>query len=254
MPFGILEKSPTPSSFCSLKQNGQWSVDTQTRSLVRRPFHRSWWWCACSVRMGGEQTYLAPSKPGWARCSSRRQVEVLRAGLAEHVGAAVAGRGHRLERLAGRHVHDVERDVAGHLRQHDGPVGGLALQLGSTDDAVVLRVGLAPGQRLRDEHVDGDAVLGVHHDHRAVVGRPLHGPQDLAVVAVEDAGVGHEELEAGDALVVHQVVHGLERVVVDAADDLVEAVVDGAVAVGLLVPRAERLDHVAAVASARRSR
>ena len=36
MPFGILEKSPMPSSFCSLKQNGQWSVLTTERSLVRR--------------------------------------------------------------------------------------------------------------------------------------------------------------------------------------------------------------------------
>ena len=50
-----------------------------------------------------------------------------------------------------------------------------------------------------------------------------------AVVGVEDARVGHEQLEAGDALV-DQLVHRLERVVVDAADDLVEAVVDRAVA------------------------
>ena len=63
------------------------------------------------------------------------------------------------------------------------------------------RVGLAAGQRLRDEHVDGDAVLGVHHDQAADLGGLLHGPQDLAVVGVEDAGVGHEQLEAGDALV-----------------------------------------------------
>ena len=39
IPFGILEKSPRPSSFCSLKQNGQWSVDTTDRSLVRSPRH-----------------------------------------------------------------------------------------------------------------------------------------------------------------------------------------------------------------------
>ena len=39
IPLGILEKSPRPSSFWSLKQNGQWSVDTTDRSLVRRPFH-----------------------------------------------------------------------------------------------------------------------------------------------------------------------------------------------------------------------
>ena len=32
----------------------------------------------------------------------------------------------------------------------------------------------------------------------------LHGPQDLAVVAVEDARVGHEQLEAGDALVLDE--------------------------------------------------
>ena len=36
MPLGILEKSPMPSSFCSFKQNGQWSVLTTVRSLVRR--------------------------------------------------------------------------------------------------------------------------------------------------------------------------------------------------------------------------
>ena len=59
--------------------------------------------------------------------------------------------------------------------------------------------------------------------------------QDLRVVGVEDARVGHEQLEAGDALV-DQLVHRLERVVVDAADDLVEAVVDRAVAGGLGVP------------------
>ena len=96
-----------------------------------------------------------------------------------------------------------------------------------------------------DEHVDGDAVLGVHHDHRAVARGRLHGPQDLPVVAVEDARVGHEELEAGDALG-DELVHRLERVVVDAADDLVERVVDRAVAVGLGVPGGEPVLHALA--------
>ena len=107
-------------------------------------------------------------------------------------------------------------------------------------------IGLAAGQRLCDEHVDGDAVLGVHHDHRAALAGVLHRPQDLAVVAVEHAGVGHEQLEAGDALVVDEVLHRLQRLVVDAADDLVEAVVDGAVPVGLAVPVGEAVDHVLA--------
>ncbi len=74
----------------------------------------------------------------------------------------------------------------------------------------------------------------------------LHGPQDLAVVGVQDPGVGHEQLEAGDALVVDEVGHRLQRLVVDAADDLVEAVVDRAVAGGLLVPRGECVVDAAA--------
>jgi hypothetical protein len=66
--------------------------------------------------------------------------------------------------------------------------------------------------------------------------RLLHRAQDLAVVGVEDARVGHEQLEAGDALVGDELVHRLERVVVDAAEDHVERVVDVAVALGLAVP------------------
>ena len=43
MPLGILEKSPSPSSFWSLKQNGQWSVETIVRSFVRSPRQRLSW-------------------------------------------------------------------------------------------------------------------------------------------------------------------------------------------------------------------
>ena len=123
-------------------------------------------------------------------------------------------------------------------------MGGLGLELGRAGEGVVLRVGLAAGEGLGDEHVDGDAVLGVHHHHRPGLAGVLHRPQDLAVVGVEHAGVGHEQLEAGDPLVVDEVGHRLEGVVVDAADDHVEAVVDGAVAVGLAVPVGEAVLHV----------
>ena len=99
---------------------------------------------------------------------------------------------------------------------------------------------------LGDEDVDGDAVLGVHHDHRPGLAGVLHRPQDLAVVGVEHTGIGHEQLEAGDALVVDEVGHRLQGVLVDTADDLVEAVVDGAVAVGLGVPVGEAVLHVLA--------
>ena len=42
MPLGILRKSPSPSSFWSFMQNGQWSVETIWMSLVRRDCHM---WC-----------------------------------------------------------------------------------------------------------------------------------------------------------------------------------------------------------------
>ena len=175
-----------------------------------------------------------------------RQVEVLRTRLGEHVLAVVPRRGNLLERLRGRHVHDVERNVPRHLGELDGPVGRLPLELGGTGERVEPGIGLAPRQRLADEHVDRDAVLGVHHHDRAALAGILHRPQDLAVVGVEDAGVRHEQLEAGDALVVDEVRHRLQRLLVDAADDLVEAVVDRAVPVGLVVPLGEPVHHVLA--------
>lgn len=103
---------------------------------------------------------------------------------------------------------------------------------------MVAGVGTALGERLLDQDVDGDAVLRVHHDQSAVAGGPLHGAQDLAVVAVEDAGVGHEQLEGGDPFG-DEVVHLLERGGVHVGEDHVEGVVDGAVAVGLGVPGVE---------------
>jgi hypothetical protein len=119
-------------------------------------------------------------------------------------------------------------------------VRGLGLEQRLADVAVVARVGLALGQRLGHQHVDGDAVLGVHHEQAAVLGALLHRAQDLAVVAVEDPGVGHEHLEAGHALV-DELVHLLERRVVDVGEDHVERVVDRAVALGLGVPGVEPL-------------
>ncbi len=139
-----------------------------------------------------------------------------------------------------------KRDVAGDLGELDRPVRRLTLELGRPGERVEPRVGVAAGHRLGDEHVDGDAVLGVHHDHRPGLAGVLHRPQDLPVVGVEHARVGHEQLEAGDPFVVDEVRHRLEGVLVDAADDLVEAVVDGAVAVGLVVPLGEAVLNVLA--------
>ena len=122
----------------------------------------------------------------------------------------------------------------------------LLFHLDRSRERVVAGIGLAALERLGDEHVDRRAVLGVHHDRRAEVRGRLHRAKDLSVVGVEDPRVGHEELEARDAFVVREIGHRLQGRVVDAADDLVEAVVDRAVAVGLLVPRGESVVHVLA--------
>ena len=132
-------------------------------------------------------------------------------------------------------MHDVERTPR-NLGELDRPVGRLLFERHRAGEAVVERVDVAASERLCDQHIDRGAVLGVHHDHRAVLRGLLHRPQDLAVVAEEDAGIGHEELHAGNALLANEAVHGRERVVVDPADDHVKRVVDRAVAVGLAVP------------------
>ena len=139
-------------------------------------------------------------------------------------------------------MHKVDRRP-GHQGQLDGPVGGLTLHPGGAGNPVVDGIGLAAGCGLFGQHVDSDAVLGVHGDQGAVVGRLLHSPEDLAVVAVEDARVGHEELEACDALA-HQGVHLLECRFVDAAQDHVKGVVDGTLALGLRLPCLEAVPDV----------
>jgi hypothetical protein len=65
------------------------------------------------MRTGVLHTHLAPSNPGLAEGLLDGEPEVLRAGLGEHVAPVVAGGGDLVERVAGRHVHDVQRHVAG---------------------------------------------------------------------------------------------------------------------------------------------
>ena len=62
----------------------------------------------------------------------QREVQVLRARFGEHVEAGVLRGGDLLQRLGGRHVHDVERHVAGDLRQLDRPVRRLGFELDRT--------------------------------------------------------------------------------------------------------------------------
>ena len=68
-PFGIFEKLPSPSFFCS-KVKEQWSVEIMSTSLPSMPCQSAA--LSDSLRMGGEQTNLAPSKSGFSYTSSVR--------------------------------------------------------------------------------------------------------------------------------------------------------------------------------------
>ena len=233
-PLGIFRKSPRPSSFWPWKSNGQWSVETTWRSSLRRPA-QSCSQCGSFGRSGGEQTNLDPSNP--LPRSSR-----LRNRYCGQVSAKAWAPRSRASRTASsasrrRQVDDVDRH-AGRLGQPDHAVGRLALEDRVARDAVVVGVGLALGDELGGDDVDGRPVLGVHHDQAAVLRGLLHRPEDRGVVAVEHARVGGEQLEVGDALG-DQLVHLGEGVVGDVAHDHVEAVVDDGVALGLGVPRVE---------------
>ena len=173
-----------------------------------------------------------------------RQVEVLRARLAEDVLAVVAGPRQLLDGLLRADVHDVQRR-AGEVRQHDRAVRGLLFHLPRAGDAVEVRRGLALLDELFGQHVDDRTVLGVHHRQQPRVRGDLHRAEDLRVVGVEHAGVGHEHLEARDALVDEARQSG-EGVGIHPSDDLVEAVIDRAVARRELVPVREAVLHALA--------
>ena len=67
-PFGIFEKSSLPRVFCPSKRNAQWSVEIADSASVRTAFQRTSQFDLS--RTGGEKTYFAPSKSGFAMSSS----------------------------------------------------------------------------------------------------------------------------------------------------------------------------------------
>ncbi len=82
----------------------------------------------------------------------------------------------------------------------DRTVGRLAFGDRGTGRGVPLGLGLTLGERLFDEHVDGVAVLRVDHHQRAGLVCLLHDLEECLIVDHDRAFVGHEELIAGDPL------------------------------------------------------
>src|SRR5947209_2880678 len=170
-----------------------------------------------------------------------REEEVLRARLRESRQTAVARLAHLIQSVGATEVDDIDGRL-GHLRNRDGAVDALGLGDCGPRQRVILRRGAALRERALDGLVDDDAVLGVHADEAAALARPRHRAEDGRVVNEEDAGVGHEHLEARHALV-HDRVQFFDAIVFKLGRDEVEAVVNRALPLGLRVPVVQALDE-----------
>src|SRR3990172_8452452 len=114
---------------------------------------------------------------------------------------------------------------------------------GGWREGVIVRRGFAFGQQPLHHQIDHTAVLGVHADQCAVVGRVSHRFENRRVVHQEYAGIGREELEGRDAFLLDHRVHLGQGIVGKLGDNQVHAVVDRGFAIGFLEPGVERLPH-----------
>ena len=177
---------------------------TTASSFARRPRHRlSCGARPCRIAAVSSRPISRPRTPAGPACP-QRQPQVLRTGLGEHVrpsclAAAISSSASAADMCttySGSCPRPSRARSRGAWPRPPAPRARVA---------VVHGVGIAAGQRLCHQHVDRDPVLGVHHDHGAALGGRLHRPQVLPIVAVEDAGVRHEQLEAGHALMLGEV-------------------------------------------------
>ena len=72
---------------------------------------------------------------------------------------------------------------------------------------MIFRPHLAGGHGLLDEDLDHLAIFRMHADHGAMPASETHGFEQGAVVEHEDAGVSHEQFEAGHAFVGNEGLH-----------------------------------------------
>ena len=137
---------------------------------------------------------------------------------------------------------DVNRH-ARHFGEGDGASGRFTFGVRRTRQRVILGRCLSLAQRFLDQLVDHAAILRMHAYQSAVFPCASQRPEDRLIVHHEHAGVRHEELEAGDALVPDHPIHVAEPGVLELGDDHVEPVIDHRLAVGALPPVVERMTH-----------
>ncbi len=152
-----------------------------------------------------------------------RKVKILRTGFGIDRQAAIAGLANFFQRVVATEMNDVDRR-SGHFGQGDGAGRSFGLGRGRAREGVILGSGLAFGQCLLDDHVNGAAIFRMHADHGPGLRGGAHGFEDAGVIEHENAGVGHEELEAGNAFA-HQLRHLGELRVGQVGDDAVKSVI-----------------------------
>ena len=95
-------------------------------------------------------------------------------------------------------------------------------------------------QRLLNDDVDRAAIFGMHADQAVVFGGLAHGAKDRGVIQHENAGIGHEQFEAGHAFA-NEFAHLFELRGAEVGDDAVEGVVGHGLVMRLFHPGIERL-------------
>src|SRR5207237_1883463 len=99
---------------------------------------------------------------------------------------------------------------------------------------------LALGESLLNVYINGAAIFGVHADQAGMLGGLAHGAKNRGVVEHEHAGIGHEELEAGDAFA-NELAHFLELRGAEIGDYAVEGVVRDSFVVSFFHPSVKGL-------------
>ena len=138
-----------------------------------------------------------------------------------------------------RKVHHVER-CTGDRGDRDSPAGGLTLELGRPRHGMILRLTVPCRDRLALEYIDHVAVLAVHHGEQPVLRGAAHHGQQLRIVQLQTALVGHEHLDRRNPPL-RQMRDLVEHIRARVGDRHVKTVIDAGLALGQGVPGVEGL-------------
>ena len=138
--------------------------------------------------------------------------------------ALTAGVGNFVECFTGRHMHQIQRRANG-LGNADRPAGSFAFHLGRARQRVRFRPGHALGHEFALQVVHQFAVFGMHSGDRAQFQATLEAGHQGVVGGHDRVLVGHEVLEAVDAVMADQLGHLFAYLLAPPGDGDMKAVV-----------------------------